>query len=273
MLTADPGVAGRIERPRLTPLGFGSGPRTLRYISRVALRVVLADDSFLVREGVSALLGEAGVSVLAGVGDADALLAAVARHRPDAVLTDVRMPPTFTTEGIDAAHRIRADHPSVGVVVLSSFLEADWCLRLLARGAAGLGYLLKDRVHDTDELVHALRTVARGGSAMDPVVIEALVQQQSATRSGLAELTAREQHVLAEMAMGRSNAAIAGRLHLSERSVEKHVGAVFAKLGLPDERQTNRRVAAVLTFLRVAPPSAGPAGRPAGVRPAGYRPA
>lgn len=231
----------------------------------MALRVVLADDSFLVREGVTALLADAGVTVVEGVGDAAGLLAAVRRHQPDAVLTDVRMPPTFTTEGIDAARRIRADHPTVGVVVLSSFLETQWCERLLADGAAGLGYLLKDRVYDTDELVHALRTVARGGSAMDPVVIEGLLRRT--TDSRLADLTEREQRVLAEMAMGRSNGAIARTLHLSERSVEKHVGGVFAKLGLTDEGETNRRVAAVLAHLQVAP--AGPGGPGASGAPAG----
>lgn len=220
----------------------------------MALRVVLADDSFLVREGVTALLAGTEVTVLEGVGDAGALLAAVRRHRPDAVLTDVRMPPTFTTEGIDVARRIRADHPAVGVVVLSSFIEPEWCLRLVADGAAGLGYLLKDRVYDTDELVQALRTVARGGSAMDPVVIEGLLRRTTDWR--LADLTEREQHVLAEMAMGRTNGAIARRLHLSERSVEKHIGGVFAKLGLTDEGETNRRVAAVLTYLRAAPAGA-----------------
>ena len=222
--------------------------------------MVLADDSFLVREDVTKLLADSDVTVLEGVGDAPALLAAVRRHQPDAVLTDVRMPPTFTTEGIDAARRIRADHPAVGVVVLSSFIETQWCVRLLADGAAGLGYLLKDRVYDTDELVHALRTVARGGSAMDPVVIEGLLQRTADSR--LADLTEREQRVLAEMAMGRSNGAIARSLHLSERSVEKNIGGVFAKLGLTDEGETNRRVAAVLAFLRIAPPgSDGPPGQ------------
>ena len=222
--------------------------------------MVLADDSFLVREGVTKLLAESDVTVLDGVGDAPALLAAVQRHQPDAVLTDVRMPPTFTTEGIDVARRIRADHPAVGVVVLSSFVETQWCVRLLADGAGGLGYLLKDRVFDTDELVHALRTVARGGSAMDPVVIEGLLHRTTDVR--LADLTEREQRVLAEMAMGRSNQAIARSLHLSERSVEKHIGGVFAKLGLTDEGATNRRVAAVLAFLRIAPAgSDGPPGQ------------
>ncbi len=225
--------------------------------------MVLADDSFLVREGVTKLLADSAVTVLEGVGDAPALLAAVRRHQPDAVLTDVRMPPTFTTEGIDAARRIRADHPTIGVVVLSSFIEAQWCLQLVADGAAGLGYLLKDRVYDTDELVHALRTVARGGSAMDPVVIEGLLRRT--TDSRVADLTDREQRVLAEMATGRSNGSIARSLHLSERSVEKHIGGVFAKLGLTDEGETNRRVAAVLAYLRVAP--AGSDGPPRGHRP------
>jgi DNA-binding NarL/FixJ family response regulator len=220
------------------------------------LRVVLADDNFLVREGVAALLGEApAVEVVAAVGDADELLAAVERHTPDAVLTDIRMPPSFTTEGIDAARRIRAAHPSVGVVVLSQFIEADWCLTLLGDGSAGLGYLLKDRVTDLDELTDALHVVARGGSVLDPRVLDGLLSRRMADDEGSAmpALTARELEVLELMAAGRSNAAISSRLFMSERSVEKHISSTFVKLGLAEESETNRRVAAVLAYLDARP--------------------
>ena len=215
------------------------------------LRVVLADDNYLIREGVSALLAEVDdVEVVAAVGDPQALLAAVAAHRPDAVLTDIRMPPTFGTEGLEAARRIRDTHPDVGVVVLSSFLEEEWCLRLVADGAAGLGYLLKDGIYDVDELVHALRTVARGGSALDPRVVDGLLRREARPSSALGRLTDRERQVLQQMAMGRSNGAIGRRLALSERSVEKHITGIFDKLGLPDEGAVNRRVSAVVAYLR-----------------------
>lgn len=233
------------------------------------IKVVLADDSYLVREGVAALLAEIDdVEVLASVGDAAALLAAVATLQPDAVLTDIRMPPTFTTEGLDAARRIRAEHPAVGVVVLSSFLEEEWCLELVSEGAAGLGYLLKDRIFDIDELVHALRTVARGGSAMDPRVIEGLLRRSNTAASPIDRLTARERAVLEQMASGHSNGAVARTLFLSERSVEKHITAIFDKLGLAGEGELNRRVAAVITYLRTAATDAGaaPSGPPAGPR-------
>jgi DNA-binding NarL/FixJ family response regulator len=220
----------------------------------VALRTVLADDNYLVRQGVAALLAEvSGIDVVASVGDATELLLAVRDHAPDVVLTDVRMPPTFTTEGIDVAKRIRAQHPTVGVVVLSSFVEEEWCLQLVADGASGLGYLLKDRVYDIEELVHALQTVARGGCALDPTVIEAMTRRRSGD-SPVDRLTDREERVLGQMATGRSNAAIARSLHLSERSIEKHISAIFGKLGLHEEGELNRRVAAVLEFLRVARP-------------------
>lgn len=224
------------------------------YGCRVALRTVLADDNYLVRQGVAALLAEvAGIDVVASVGDATELLEAVRDHAPEVVVTDVRMPPTFTTEGIDAARQIKAAYPTVGVVVLSSFIEAEWCLRLLSDGAAGLGYLLKDRVYDIDDLTVALQTVARGGCALDPTVVEALARRRSRD-SPVERLTDREQAVLGQMAMGRSNAAIAGQLHLSERSIEKHVSAIFGKLGLHEEGELNRRVAAVLEYLRAPPP-------------------
>lgn len=215
------------------------------------LRVVFADDSFLVREGVAALLAEvADVELVDAVPDAPTLLRAVEEHRPDAVLTDIRMPPTHSTEGIDAAKRIRAEHPGTGVVVLSQYVEDDYALELLADGVAGLGYLLKERISDLDELVRALREVCRGGSALDPKVVEALLARRvTDAHSPLLALTDREREVLQEMATGRNNATIAKRLYMSDRAVEKHIGAVFQKLGLNDEDEVNRRVMAVLAFL------------------------
>jgi DNA-binding NarL/FixJ family response regulator len=215
------------------------------------VRVVFADDHYLVREGVAGLLAQApDVELVEAVGDTDALLAAVAVHRPDAVLTDIRMPPTFTTEGIDAAKRIRAEYPGTGVVVLSQYVEEDYALDLLSGGAAGLGYLLKERVSQLDELVRALREVARGGSALDPKVVEGLMARTGqGAGSPLAGLTEREHEVLRELATGRSNAAVAETLYMSERAVEKHVGSVFQKLGLSSSSDVNRRVMAVLAYL------------------------
>lgn len=220
-------------------------------MSPVVLRVIFAEDNLLVREGVSALLAEADdVELVQTVGDPGALLEAVAEHEPDAVLTDIRMPPTFTTEGIDAAKRIRAAHPSTGVLVLSQYVEEDYAFDLLSEGVAGLGYLLKERVSQRDELVRALHDVARGGSVLDPRVVEGLLARRSQeSQSPLLGLTGREREVLQEMAAGRSNAATAKALFMSERAVEKHVGSVFQKLGLTDESDVNRRVMAVLAFL------------------------
>ncbi len=218
----------------------------------MTLRIVFADDNYLVREGVAALLSEsAEIELLETVEDAQALHRAVAVNRPDAVLTDIRMPPTFTTEGIEAAKRIRSDFPGTGVVVLSQHVEAEDAMDLLADGVAGYGYLLKERVTDLDELVRALQEVARGGSALDPKVVEGLLAQKTPkTSSALASLTERELEVLQELATGRNNAATAKALYMSERAVEKHVGSVFAKLGLVNEGEVNRRVMAVLAFLR-----------------------
>ena len=217
----------------------------------MALRVLLADDNYLVREGLSALLAEAdGVEVVGAVADPRALLAAVDVQRPDAVLTDIRMPPTFTGEGIAAARRIRAEHPSIGVVVLSQYVEGDDPYELLQDGVAGLGYLLKERISDLDELVRALREVTRGGSVLDPRVVEGLMARKAGeARCPLHGLTDREHEVLAAMATGRTNSSIARSLFMSERAVEKHIGAVFTKLGLSEEDDVNRRVMAVLTFL------------------------
>ena len=188
------------------------------------------------------------------------------------MLTDIRMPPTFTTEGIDAAKRIRAEYPGTGVVVLSQYVEEDYAFDLLADGVAGLGYLLKERVSQVDELVRALHDVARGGSALDPKVVEGLMARKSSeTSSALRGLTERELEVLQEMATGRSNAAVAKTLFMSERAVEKHIGSVFQKLGLVHESDVNRRVMAVLAFLEATGGAAadGEAASPtAGVRPA-----
>jgi DNA-binding NarL/FixJ family response regulator len=217
----------------------------------MALRVVLADDNYLVREGIVALLAAVDeIELVDSVADPQSLLKSVREHQPDAVLTDIRMPPTHTTEGIDAAKRIRVDHPSIGVVVLSQYVEEDYALALLSDGVAGLGYLLKERVSDIDELVRALNDVANGGSALDPKVVEGLMMRKSADAgSPLLGLTDKERSVLEEMATGRTNATIAKTLYMSERSVEKHISAVFLKLGLVEEGETNRRVKAVLTFV------------------------
>ena len=218
----------------------------------MALRIVFAEDDYLVREGTAALLAEVGdVEIAATVGDLDTLLAAVDEHRPDAVLTDIRMPPTKTTEGIDAARRIRADHPDTGVVVLSQFAEDEYAYELLKDGAEGLGYLLKERVADIEEIVRALRDVAAGGSVLDPKVVEGLVaRREREARSPLAHVTEREREVLSLMAEGKNNAAIAVSLFLTERAVEKHINSLFHKLGLSEEPNVHRRVMAVLTFLR-----------------------
>ena len=221
----------------------------------MALRVVFADDNYLVREGVAALLAEVdGIDLVDVVADPDSLLRSVAEHPPDAVLTDIRMPPTHTDEGIEAAKRIRAEHPDVGVVVLSQYVEEDYAFDLLADGVAGMGYLLKERVSDLDELVRALHEVARGGSALDPLVVEALLARR-AGEGPLLGLTEREREVLEEMATGRNNATIAKTLFMSDRAVEKHIGSVFQKLGLVDEHEVNRRVMAVLAYLEASGPS------------------
>ena len=215
------------------------------------LRLVFADDNFLVREGVSGLLTESGaVDVLDTVADPQSLLKVVGELSPDVVLTDIRMPPTFTNEGIVAAKRIRAEHPQTGVVVLSQFVEEDYAVELLADGVAGLGYLLKERVSDLDELLRALREVARGGSSLDPKVVEGLLARKtSEATSPLLGLSEREREVLAEMATGRSNAMIAQTLYMSVRAVEKHISSIFQKLDLVDEGDVNRRVLAVLAYL------------------------
>lgn len=216
------------------------------------LRIVIAEDNYLVREGTRKLLEDSGeVEVLAAVGNADELLDAVERLRPHAVLTDIRMPPGHDMEGIEAAHRIRALHPDIGVVVLSQHAEEAYAFQLLKNGTSGLAYLLKERVGDLSELLRAVRETVEGRSVIDAVVVEALLARRGRlARSPLAELTPRETDVLREMAQGKTNAAIAASLSVSESAVEKYANGIFSKLGLSEEKQMHRRVAAVLAFLR-----------------------
>jgi DNA-binding NarL/FixJ family response regulator len=217
------------------------------------VKVVIADDHYLVREGTRRLLESSGdVDVVAAVESAELLLDAVERLRPDAVITDIRMPPTHQMEGIDAAHAIRSRHPDVGVVVLSQYVNSLYAFELFRNGTTGLAYLLKDRVGELDELLRALHEVAAGGSVIDPKVVEGLLgRRQEPARSLLETLSYREMEVLSEMAQGKSNAAISDSLYVSPSAVEKHINAIFAKLMLSSEDGAqHRRVAAVLTFLR-----------------------
>jgi DNA-binding NarL/FixJ family response regulator len=217
----------------------------------MAIRVILAEDNALLRDGVSRLVEAQADLELAGVcGDLPELLALVESAKPDVVVTDIRMPPSGTDEGIRAAATLRAEHPGVGVVVLSQYASPAYALDLLSEGSEGRAYLLKERVSDVDELVDAIRQVAAGGSVIDPKVVEALVSA-TATRpkSDLDRLTPRETEILHEMATGKSNAAIAETLVLSERAVEKHTNSIFSKLGLSEERNLDRRVKAVLLYL------------------------
>jgi DNA-binding NarL/FixJ family response regulator len=216
----------------------------------VTLRVVLAEDNYLVREGVRRLLDGDGIEVTATCADLGSLLAAVDEHRPDVLVTDIRMPPTGTDEGIRAAATLRDSHPGVGVVVLSQYDEPEYAVALLARGAAGRAYLLKDALGDTDDLVRAIREVAAGRSVIDPQVVENLVAARTRfSASPLRALSPREVDVLSAMAQGRSNDAIASTLFISVRVVEKHISAIFAKLGLTEEGDVHRRVKAVLIYL------------------------
>jgi DNA-binding NarL/FixJ family response regulator len=212
------------------------------------MRVVIAEDAALMREGLVGLLEERGHEVCAAVADAAALLAAVAAHRPDVAVLDVRMPPTHTDEGLRAALVLRREHPGTGVLVLSQYIETRYAAQLLAGSAAGVGYLLKDRVADVAEFVDALARVAAGGTALDPDVVGRLLAAQRDAR-GLADLTPREREVLALMAEGRSNAGIAAALTVTGGVVEKHVANIFGKLGLPPAEGDNRRVMAVLRYL------------------------
>jgi len=213
------------------------------------VRVVIAEDNPLLRDGIALLLGEQGIEVGAAVADAGGLLAAVAADPPDAAIVDVRMPPTFTDEGLRAALTIRSAYPRVGVLVFSQWVETGYARQLLSENAGGVGYLLKDRIVSTEEFVGALHRVADGGTALDPEVVRQLLATP-AVDAGLARLSDREREILGLLAEGRSNVAIAERLHLVERSVEKHVTAIFTKLDLPQARTDHRRVLAVLRYLR-----------------------
>ena len=212
------------------------------------MRVVIAEDAGLLREGLTAMLADRGHLVWAGVGDAAALLAAVKEHDPDVVVVDIRMPPTHTDEGLRAALQLRAEHPATGVMVFSQYIETRYATRLLEGSASGIGYLLKDRVADVAEFADALERVACGGTALDPEVVSQLLGA-SRRSTGLGSLTSRERDVLSLMAEGRSNAGIAAGLVVTGGAVEKHVASIFAKLGLPPSGTDNRRVLAVLQYL------------------------
>lgn len=213
------------------------------------MRVVIAEDSAVFRDGLVRLLEDRGHEVVAAVGDASGLLGAVAEHAPDAAVVDVRMPPTFTDDGLRAAITLRRDQPGVGILVFSQYIETRYAAQLLAGGAAGVGYLLKDRVADTSEFVEALTRVAAGGTALDPEVVTQLLAASNRAHAMGTTLTERESQVIGLMAEGRSNAAIAARMFVSEGAVEKHVANIFAKLGMPVSDNDNRRVLAVLHYL------------------------
>jgi DNA-binding NarL/FixJ family response regulator len=212
------------------------------------MRIVIAEDAAVMREGLIGLLTDRDHQVCAAVADADALVTAVAEHRPDVAVVDIRMPPTHTDEGLRAALRLRRDHAGTGVLVFSQYIETRYAAQLLAGDAAGVGYLLKDRVADVAEFVDALTRVGTGGTALDPEVVSQLLRASRHT-DGLAALTRREREVLALMAEGRSNAGIAAALVVSGGVVEKHVASIFGKLGLPQSEGDNRRVLAVLRYL------------------------
>jgi DNA-binding NarL/FixJ family response regulator len=214
------------------------------------IRVVYADDSFLMREALARVFDRLPqLDLLASCDDGDALLLAVAEQRPDVVLTDVRMPPSGDDEGIRIANRLRRLHPEIGVVVLTQYAEPRYALELVAAGPQGRGYLLKERVSDPAELHAAIEAVAHGGSVFDPDIVRLLVGGTPSPGSPLADLTPRERQVLGEMAQGKSNAAIADSLVLTKKAVERHIGSIFLKLGLPEEHVVSRRVAAVLLYL------------------------
>ncbi len=222
------------------------------------IRVVLAEDNYLLREGVRRLIeAQPELELLAACEDYDSLVQAIESHRPDVVLTDIRMPPTGTNEGIRAAEHLRHTLPEAGVVVLSQYADPQYALQFLEHGSRGRGYLLKERVSDVDQVLAAIREVARGGSVIDPKVIDALVAARSRAPSPLRDLTARESEVLSEMAQGKNNAAIASSLVLSDRAVEKHINSIFSKLGLSEEPDAHRRVKAVLLFLGDHPAAPG----------------
>ena len=230
-----------VPPPQLTP----RAPR----LAGVTLRLVVAEDNLLAREGLRGILGTADdITIVAVCTDYAELLAAVEEHHPDVVLTDIRMPPTFTDEGVRLAAQLRHTHPTIGVVVLSQYDDPQFALALLEEGSQGRAYLLKERMSDPVQLLAAVSTVARGGSVVDAKVVDALVRARS-SRSPLASLTPRERDVLAQMATGKDNNAIAAALFLTVRAVEKNINGIFSKLGLTEEREVHRRVKAVLVYL------------------------
>jgi DNA-binding NarL/FixJ family response regulator len=212
------------------------------------MRIVIAEDAAVIRAGLAEILTDRGHEIVAAVGDAEALKDAVATHQPDVAIVDVRMPPSHTDEGLRAAIAIRRDHPGVGILVFSQYIETRYAADLLATRSGGVGYLLKDRVADVAEFTDAITRIAAGGTALDPEVVSGLLNA-SRHASALGTLTAREHDVLALMAEGRSNNAIADRIFVSERAVEKHISNIFTKLGLPPSDSDHRRVLAVLTYL------------------------
>ncbi len=230
-----------------TSLGDASRPRAGEQNDRP--RVVIADDSVLLREGIVLLLEESGFEVVGQAGDAEDLLRKVGAHKPDVAVIDVRMPPTHTDEGLRAAHRIRSEHPGTAVLVLSQYVEEAYALELLSESTESTGYLLKDRIADIQSFTGAVQRVAAGGSALDPEVV-ALLLGRRRREDPLAVLSPREREVLGLMAEGRSNSSMASTLEVSERAVEKHVTAIFSKLDLPPASEDHRRVLAVLRFLR-----------------------
>jgi DNA-binding NarL/FixJ family response regulator len=213
------------------------------------VRVVIADDSVLLREGVTRLLAEAGFEVVGQAGDADELLREVEDKAPDVAIVDIRMPPTHTDEGLQAARELRSRYPALGVLVLSQYVRPSYAFELLSDDARGVGYLLKDRVSNLDELTDAVTRVGEGGSVLDPTVVSQLVGRRRQGHDPVDDLSEREREVLALMAEGRSNRAIAERLFITERTVEKHVKSIFGKLALPASADAHRRVLAVLAYL------------------------
>jgi DNA-binding NarL/FixJ family response regulator len=229
------------------------------YAGSMVLRLVLAEDNLLVREGIRQLLSSVvDIDLVAVCTDRDSLVAAAESLKPDAVVTDVRMPPDHSDEGIQAAERLRQTSPGTGVVVLSQYSDAEYALKLFAQGAAGRAYLLKERVSDVDQLVRAIRDVARGGSVVDPKIVEVLIAaRERRAETPLRSLTPRERDVLGVIAEGKNNSAIAADLFLTERAVEKHINAIFSKLGLSEEQDVHKRVKATVIYLAEQTPSDG----------------